>query len=231
MYTQTIKEILENYLIDYHGYTREEAENTNYKNAIKLTNGDMFNFDYPIFNVSYKEILQTKILKHYYLRQICGETEEYFKLLLDDKLNIIMPYYNQLYNSANLIINPLINQRYTENADRILNAKSELSGTSHVTNNSQNKNENKLWDMPQSGDAVTDGYLTQVIQDKNDSMSDIIGDNGNTSKADSTDNFIRTITGINNISESELLIKYRETLLNIDNLIIKELADLFFILI
>ena len=59
----------------------------------------VFSFDFPIFDEAYRNVLCTKILKHYYTREIAAETVGLWKLWLDAKLNEIMPYYNQLYKT------------------------------------------------------------------------------------------------------------------------------------
>lgn len=67
----------------------------------------VFDFDYPIFDEAYRPVLEKKILKHYYTREIGYETYGRFKLALDAKMNEIMPYYNKLYNSELITFNPL----------------------------------------------------------------------------------------------------------------------------
>lgn len=67
----------------------------------------IFNFDYPIFDEKYRLPLEIKILRHYYTREISEETVGLWKLRLEDKLNLIMPYYNQLYKSELIKFNPL----------------------------------------------------------------------------------------------------------------------------
>lgn len=68
----------------------------------------IFDFDYPIFDDDYKIPLEKKIIRHFYLREIGFETVGLWKLKLNDKLNEIMPYFNQLYESELLKFNPLI---------------------------------------------------------------------------------------------------------------------------
>ena len=62
----------------------------------------IFDFPYPIFDEAYKQTLETKILKHYYLREIGTETYGLWKLFLSNKMNEIMPYYNKLYETEKL---------------------------------------------------------------------------------------------------------------------------------
>lgn len=68
---------------------------------------NIFNFNFPIFDETYRLPLEIKILRHYYTKEICEETVGLWKLRLEDRMNMIMPYYNQLYQSALLEFNPL----------------------------------------------------------------------------------------------------------------------------
>ena len=73
----------------------------------------IFNFDFPIWDESYRLTLETKILKHYYQREIGAETVGQWKLWLDERLNLIMPFYNELYRTTVLEYNPLYDMDLT----------------------------------------------------------------------------------------------------------------------
>lgn len=73
----------------------------------------IFDFDFPIYDESYRNVLCTKILKHYYTREIGAETYALWKLWLDTRLNEIMPYYNKMYESAAIEYNPVYNVEVT----------------------------------------------------------------------------------------------------------------------
>lgn len=77
------------------------------KQIIAAAIPSVFDFDFPIFDESYRNVLETKILKHYYTREIGLETVGLWKLKLDTKLNEIMPFYNQLYKSELIEFNPM----------------------------------------------------------------------------------------------------------------------------
>ena len=47
---------------------------------IENSRSRIFDFDYPIFDEEYRAVLETKILKHYYTREICAETYGRWKL-------------------------------------------------------------------------------------------------------------------------------------------------------
>lgn len=74
--------------------------------------------DYPIFDESYRNALNKKIVDEYYFREIGQETPERFKHYLNHTMNMIMPYYNQLYKSELLKIDPLSTYRDTETMKR-----------------------------------------------------------------------------------------------------------------
>ena len=90
----------------------------------------VFNFDFPIFDENYRQVLCRKILKHYYTREIAHETVGRWKLALNAKLNEIMPYYNQLYKSELLEFNPFY--------DVDLTRSREGSGTRNTTGSTSN---------------------------------------------------------------------------------------------
>lgn len=73
----------------------------------------VFNFEFPVFDKNYRNVICTKILKHYYTREISEETVGLWKLRLDTRLNEIMPYYNQLYKSELIEFNPLYDTNLT----------------------------------------------------------------------------------------------------------------------
>ena len=74
--------------------------------------------NFPIYNESHREELCTKILRHYYMREICAETVALWKLWLNERMAEIMPYYNQLYESAELKYDPLIDVDYKTEHNR-----------------------------------------------------------------------------------------------------------------
>lgn len=128
------------------------------KDVIAKAIPKIFDFDFPIFDENYRNVLETKILKHYYTREIGLETYGLWKLKLDTKLNEIMPFYNQLYKSALLEFNPLYEVDYSKTGNR------DSSGTRDNTeNNSETYDEST--DTNESHDESTtnsnDGTLTK----------------------------------------------------------------------
>ena len=84
--------------------------------------------NYPIFDENYRELLNQKIINHYYFREIGMETAELFKRYLNTTMCEIMPYYNQLYKSELLEFNPFYNVDKTVTADKNNNSVSDFVG-------------------------------------------------------------------------------------------------------
>lgn len=88
----------------------------------------IFTTKVPFFDESYRSVICQKILKHYYLREICSETVGIWKLWMNIKLEEIMPYYNQLYESANIEFNPLYDIDLTRKNNRVIEGNNHENG-------------------------------------------------------------------------------------------------------
>lgn len=98
--------------------------------------------NYPIFDENYRELLNQKIINHYYFREIGMETAELFKRYLNTTMNEIMPYYNQLYKSELLEFNPFYNVDKTIVSDKNNNSVSDFIGNTTGKNQQNADTEN-----------------------------------------------------------------------------------------
>lgn len=145
------------------------TESTNYtgvEDVIKKALPNVFDFSFPIFDENYRSVLETKILKHFYTREIGLETVGLWKLKLNTKLNEIMPYFNQLYSSQLYEFNPFY--------DVDLTRKHRIDGSgkrdTDTTTNTEVESHNTVDD---SGTANTDnsGSRTEELTNDNSSVS------------------------------------------------------------
>jgi hypothetical protein len=95
----------------------ESADGDSVDAIIESAREKIFTTKYPIFDENYRTVLESKILKHYYTREIAHETVGLWKLRLNTKMNEVMPYFNQLYKSALLEFNPFCDTDVTRNKD------------------------------------------------------------------------------------------------------------------
>ena len=93
----------------------------------------IFDFSYPLFDPQYKSVLETKILKHFYTREISEETVGLWKLRLNARMNEIMPLYNKMYESELLAFNPFYDVDYTRAGDRKGNQTTEETSNNTMT--------------------------------------------------------------------------------------------------
>lgn len=107
----------------------------------------VFDFNFPIFDESYRSVLETKILRHYYTREIGLETVGLWKLKLSTKLNEIMLYYNKLYKSELIEFNPFYDVELTRER------KIEGKGTKD-TENSENRSGSNNTETTQNNDST-----------------------------------------------------------------------------
>lgn len=231
-YTTEVRFICENFA----GLTESVGYN-NVEEVLEKSWRNVFNFDFPIFDEAYRSILCKKILKHYYTQEIGVETVGLWQLRLNAKLNEIMPYYNKLYNAWKEDFNPLHD---TDLERKHLLTRTEKEGINQTGNtetsaHSESVNKDKYSDTPQGGlsGVESDQYLTnaRIVNAESDDtgISDYTQDSNRDLK--SSDEYVEQLTGKSSGgSFSDMLIKYREALINIDMLVIGELENLFMLI-
>lgn len=239
----------------------------------------IFDFPYPIFVESYRRTLEEKIIRHYIMKEICCETYALWKMFLEDKMNIIMPYYNDLYkttlwefdaltdidlwetyegsknNMENILSKILGNNSSKFNSNDVLSENTSLKSDYSKDNNGNisETGNNLSSDLPQANYAGVD-YGTNLNEIENNSTStnhesgsntditnrstnnisesltsDTLNTENNTNRKNSENEvFTRHTSGLaGKFNPAELLLKYRKAIINIDQLIINDLHDLF----
>lgn len=124
------------YICEHFSGLTESVGYNDVEQVIKNCLPKVFDFNFPIFDESYRTVLETKILRHYYTREIGLETVGLWKLKLNTKLNEIMPFYNQLYKSELIEFNPLYDVELTRER------KIEGTGTKDTENGESRNGEN-----------------------------------------------------------------------------------------
>lgn len=213
-----------------------------YTITIKTLIDNNFDFqldEYPIFDENYRNTLNQNILYHYYENEIGFETAPLFRFYLKQKLNEIMPYYNELYKvqkkliDENLLLN---NVNITENLQgtNTNNTSTSASSQSNSSNSGTSNNKNLFLDTPQGDEykgTINDtNYATNVTFDNNSTNNTIqdTSSNSGTANVSGTNAYIKTIIGNNGAKFNiDVLNDIKNKLMNIDLLIINELNDLF----
>lgn len=191
-----------------------------------------------------REELNKKILNYYMYREIGFETVGRFLQELEISLNEIMPYYNQLFYSADQDFNIIYNVDYKRTINRDLsgNTSTETSATDSTESSSGTTSNSKhvTSDTPQNQLSITNkqidsvDYANQVDWNKDDATS-----SGSTSGESSTsgtgtnrelESTLETTKGnFGVVSAQDLIKKYREIIINIEQQIINDprIVELF----
>lgn len=250
------------YICETSAGLKESVGEYNVDEVIRSSLFKIFDFEFPIFDESYRSVLETKILKHYYTREIGFETVGLWKMKLNTKLNEIMPYYNKLYESELLKFNPFYDVDLTTTHNKKNDGTTGFDGTTkegvdfkgvaedvtdvHATGNSHTDYLEKYSDTPQGAvsDLLTMKYLTNATDTDTDTefendtkTTDKVTTNNETDRNVETESltkmlnledYIEHVTGKRGgHTYMQMLKEFRETFLNIDLMILKDISDLF----
>ena len=190
----------------------------------------VFNFDYDFYTDSdiIKSKFEEKFIDEYFFHEIGQETVARFQHRLRTRLNKIMPYYKQLYDTeiAAKDINFLLNKDLTETFERVVTGESSSINDLIVTDQGETNNKESNIENGNASLELENGSLTNVSKT---SLSNNTNSN-NTSRDNTNQNEITTLKSQGNIgitSSAELLEKWRSVIINIDQMIIDACDDLF----
>lgn len=185
-----------------------------------------------LFDPEYEAVLYPKIIRHYYFDEIAHETVAHFIFRLNLKLDEILPFYNQLYKSALIEFNPLADVDYTIKGNKEDNNKVDSTRTDNLASSVINHTKDLMSDTPQGTIENVDINNNLYITGANVTDSTIQNNNTGTQKhADVIHNlndYTEHVTGKRGgLTNSEMLLKFRETFLNVDMMVINDLKNCF----
>lgn len=206
---------------------------------------------YPIFTpkedspakqfIPTREQLNEKILNHYKYREIGFETVGRFIDELQITMNEIMPFYNQMMRSVEMLneIDDIFgNIDLEETFIQETENGTDTTAKTNTLQNQQEKNSNtferKASDTPQGSIENLDNFMTEAQREKNDANneSDLTVDVDNTSKIQSSGKVTHTLRKVGNQGVNTYahdIIEFRQTILNIEQAVIADyrLSELF----
>ena len=203
-YTITIKDIVNDYSI--------MSENRDLDSKLDVARGYLFDFNYPVIDDATKQRIEIAILKHYYMREIAFESVGIFKIKLNDRLNLIMPRYNALYNKQDLNLSPYIN--------------SYLNETGNTTNENNTDINNEDW---QTTSDTPQGILTDLKNGKYSSMA-IYNENKDNTSSTGESAYSRNVESLNGLTYAEAFRNYFDNIISIDEELVNEFSDLFMVI-
>ena len=201
----------------------------------------VFNFDFPIYEEEHRPVLEKKILKHYYTREIGAETVGLWKLWLNTTLNEIMPKYNRLYEAEQeAYTHALYNIDVYTDMDAGHDSKRE-DNFLQTENGSTSRNDTgnirrKYSDTPQGSVTfnqagqnlwLTDLTETDTTGSEQESRTDSSRNTGSSQTTGADKSRTHEYGYRGGKTAEELMFDYSERVLNIDMMIINDLRDLF----
>ena len=192
-----------------------------------LING-VFTFDYEFYsdNLQDKESFEKLFISHFYFREIGFETPERFKMKLQAKLNLIMPYYRQLalteWDNLKSIEQMMTSKNLTEttehtqsiqgnnetqsnqttasNGSNSTTSNTTQSSSSNASQSSTSNNDSKASNLADgvSQSSLTAGYLTS--SGKTEQTDSIQSESTGNSNQSITGSETQSITGNTNQS-------------------------------
>lgn len=172
---------------------------------------NIFNFPYEFYDDSKREKFERDFIRHFYFYEIGVETVEKFIFYLEDKMNTVFPYYNELFKSAQVKYELLNNYNLTETQTitRDVDGKSSAI-SSTVASNSGTQS------TTTSGNANTSGNVTETTEGTSTTTgTSTTNTNGNnveetTNNSETINKNTSNVTGTTS-GESEDVKKYLDT--------------------
>lgn len=186
------------------------------------------------FNVWNKDRLATKIVDHYYMREIAYETPALFQHFAKVYMNEIMERQLPKIYSKFLEYEPLMNIDFTETFESKIKGDSKAEGNSksNSSNNSSGLNVNS--DTPQrqidKNEILSGKYASNTNASETESKINDDTSTSSTGTTSSSEKYTKTTKGNNGaiVTNQRLIKEFREIVVAIDEEIILELNKLFF---
>lgn len=213
------------------------------KKVVALHPDDQGLNDYPVYKnapTGFRAELNKKILDHFWNREIGLESISMWRFNMRRKMAEIMPYYNQLYASELIKIDPISTMNIAGKSKADSTQKNDASATSastgeQNTTSAQNSTSKTVAsDYPQTALDEDDGSQYATSSQQSIGAGTGAGSASETRTGNDTreENGVATQNGETNTvgytgAPSDLLMRYRMSFLNIDMLVISDLEELF----
>lgn len=232
-YTEVVDNLLQN------EQTAEAINNAMSTYPLYETDPDAVRQYGTAYAVPTRAELNGKILSYYRYNEIGFETVGRWLFELETALNEIMPYYNQLFYSADQDFNPIYNVDYkkiingvTNNTSNTTSSGSDTSSTTEYGKGVNSKTPADLLSI--SNEDIDDvNYADDASWSKNSgsgSTSSTASSNNSSNGSNSTIESTKGNFGVT--SAQDLIIKYRDCILNIEQQIINDprIKELFMLI-
>lgn len=202
-----------------------------------ITGGDIGLDKYPLFTddrpregegatPDYRPILNGKIFDHFMNREIGYESIGIWHLAMRRKMNEIMPFYNQYYLSTEILFEPIrttdLSTQNTLTDEQVAEQTSDSTSNSNATAVARSVSSDTPQTMLSGEEDYASGATDSNSQNATSGTGNQVTSGNTTNNVDGT----TTIVGYQGAA-SDLLMRYRDSFINVDMMIITELEELF----
>ena len=176
-------------------------------------------------NIWSKDRLASKIVDHYYMREIGYETIGLFKHYAKVYMQEIMERYLPLIYSSSINYDPLVNVDYTESFTRNINGTGTTESSSENNASGLSVNSDTRQGQISKASIVSGEYASNT--GASETTSSINDSTSNTNETEET--YTKKVKGNSGVSATaqKMVEQYRQNIIAIDEKIIKELDKLF----
>lgn len=182
--------------------------------------------DYPIFDPGYRAGLNQKIFDHFMYQEIGHETVDQFRFAMRRRMNEIMPYFNQLYDSTRLVFDPLVTMDIRTIATGSSEQVAEGESVNETVSDVKAKAKNVASTFPQVALSPNKDYASSGADSNSETDSSATAEERSTSSNATTNDADSRTTGYQG-SPAALIAQARELFVNVDMQVIASLDDLF----
>lgn len=155
----------------------------------------IFSFDYPVYSESWKHQLETEILQYYFQYEISISPFALWQMKLKNKLSLIMPYYNKLYESTQRQFD------YLKSVDLETNTSDKETSSQQEISTNQVKNEDER-NINSSSNSNNNNTSTSSSKGSNTGTENGVNKNSDTSSSTNTEKVSGTNQSVTNTNES-----------------------------
>lgn len=196
------------------------------------------NFPFYVDDDTVRDAFMNMFILKYYQHNFVHETTGYFLSRWLAKITEVNPYYVELYKTVSVDFDPLINRDYTITRERAGNEKEtenanrNLSGKITTTRSNNTDFQSIHSDNPQTNFAGVD-YASSMdrgnsVNNGNDSSTNTENESNDKDRTkNNSENELEKMSGFVGESKSDLLVKYRNAIVNINSQLCEEFRCLF----
>jgi hypothetical protein len=191
-----------------------------------MTGGNIGLNDYDIYDEVYRPRLNGLIIDHYWNQEIGLETIDMFQLAMRRQMNEIMPVVNKMYESLAVEFSPLSTIDIVSESTTEADVTNTTNASNETVSTNASGSRTVLMDTPQMRLAGDKDYASGATDNTGTANSEGTVQEESTFTSDGDTTVNSHTSGYQGVA-SDLITRYRQSLINPDLMVIDQLQDCF----